>query len=180
MTSPTAPDAAPDAVIDAVIDVAVESEAWTAALPEAEALCRRMAAAALAGGDAPEGPLELSLVLADDATVHELNRTWRGKDKPTNVLSFAALDDEDAPQAAGAPLLLGDVILAYETCAAEAVEQGKTLADHLAHLVVHGVLHLLGYDHEDSEAEAEEMERLETAILSACGISDPYEGGHAP
>lgn len=165
--------------MSAEIDVAVECPTWVEALPDIEDRCRRLAAAALGVGDfAEDEAVELSLVLADDATVHELNRTWRGKDKPTNVLSFAALDDDDAPRPEGAPLLLGDVVLAYQTCAVEAVEQGKPLADHLAHLVVHGVLHLLGYDHEDDEAEAEEMERAETAILAALGVPDPYS--HQP
>lgn len=158
------------------IAISVEDESWTVALPEAEAIVERMALAALNGADCDlgDGPVEASLVLADDATVQGLNRDWRGKDKPTNVLSFAALDDQDAPQAPGAPLLLGDVILAFETCRDEAAQLGKPLADHLSHLVVHGVLHLLGYDHEEDEAEAEEMERLETAILAGFGIADPY------
>jgi probable rRNA maturation factor len=162
--------------MNAAIDVAVECPAWADAVAEVEALVVRVAEAALAHSDCDlgTGPVEVSLVLADDATVQGLNRDWRGKDKPTNVLSFAALDDEDAPQVEGAPLLLGDVILAFETCRAEAEEQGKPLPDHLSHLVVHGVLHLLGYDHEQDEAEAEEMERLEAAILARFGIADPY------
>lgn len=159
----------------AEIDVTLACPAWTEALPDAEDRCRRLAAAALGAGDfAAHEAVELSLVLADDATVHELNRVWRAQDKPTNVLSFAALDDDGAPTVPGAPLMLGDVVLAYQTCAVEAVEQGKPLADHLAHLVVHGVLHLLGYDHEGDDAEAEEMEGMETAILAAFGIPDPY------
>lgn len=156
------------------IAVSVECPAWAEALADAGDRCRHAAAAALgAAGDLPETVVELSVVLADDDMVRALNRDWRGKDSPTNVLSFAALDDEDAPLPEGAPLLLGDVILAYQTCAAEAVEQGKPLADHMAHLVVHGVLHLLGWDHEDDE-EAEEMEAMEISILAALGISDPY------
>lgn len=156
------------------IAISVQCPAWIEALPDAEDRCRVVAAAALGAGDLPE-TVELSLVLADDDTVRALNRDWRGKDKPTNVLTFAALDDEDAPLPEGAPLLLGDVVLAYQTCAVEAVEQGKSLADHLAHLVVHGILHLLGWDHEESEAEAEEMEAMEISILAALGISNPYE-----
>ncbi len=162
--------------MNAAIDVAVECPAWAEAVADVEALVVRVAEAALEHSecDLGTGPVEVSLVLADDATVQGLNRDWRGKDKPTNVLSFAALDDEDAPQVDGAPLLLGDVILAFETCRAEAEEQGKPLTDHLSHLVVHGVLHLLGYDHEEDETEAEEMERLEAAILARFGIADPY------
>ena len=116
-------------------------------------------------------------MLTDDAAVRALNAQWRGKDRPTNVLSFpAATPDEIArARAGGPPLLLGDVVLALETCRREAAEQGKPLADHVAHLVVHGVLHLLGHDHED-DAEADRMERLETAILAELGIADPYAG----
>ncbi len=163
------------------IAITVEDPSWTAALPEAEALVERMALAALAaalsdpnGCDLGDGPVEISVVLADDDTVRGLNRDWRGKDKPTNVLSFATLDDEDAPVVAGAPLLLGDIILAFGVCRDEAEAMGKPLAEHFSHLVVHGVLHLLGYDHEEDEAEAEEMEGLETAILARFGIADPY------
>lgn len=161
------------------IDIRIDHPQWLAALPGIEDWCRKCALAALDGADLPE-LVEMSLVLADDDAVQALNKAWRGKDKPTNVLSFAALDDEDAPLPDGAPLLLGDVILAYQTCAAEAAEQDKTLSDHLAHLVVHGVLHLLGYDHEDSEDEAEEMEAEETAILAGLGIADPYAQQPSP
>ncbi|MBC7906852.1 MAG: rRNA maturation RNase YbeY [Rhodospirillaceae bacterium] len=158
------------------IEIAVEHPEWNDAVPELEALVTRMAEAALEDADCDLGddPLEISVVLADDATVQALNREWRGKDKPTNVLSFASMDDDDAPRPPGAPLLLGDIILAFETCRAEAIEQGKPLPEHLSHLVVHGVLHLLGYDHEEDEAEAEEMERLEAAILARFDIADPY------
>lgn len=158
------------------IAISVENPAWREALPEVETVVETMALAALAAADCDlgEGPVEISAVLADNATVHLLNRQWRGKDKPTNVLSFAALDDEDAPLVPGAPLLLGDIILAFETCRDEAADLDKPLADHLSHLVVHGVLHLLGYDHEEDEAEAELMEGLETSILAEFGIADPY------
>lgn len=157
------------------IDITARADcpAWAEALPDWEARCGRLAAIALGAVDLPDGVVELSIVLADDETVRGLNRDWRGKDQPTNVLSFAALDDEDAPIVEGAPLLLGDVILAFETCAAEAAEQDKPLADHFSHLVVHGVLHLLGYDHMDDD-EAEEMESLETTLLAALGVPDPY------
>ena len=103
-----------------------------------------------------------------------LNSDWRGIDRPTNVLAFPGWDP-DAPLPAEAPLLLGDVVLARETVAREAKEQGKTVTDHLGHLVVHGVLHLLGYDHA-IDAEAAVMETLETAILAELGVADPYRG----
>ncbi|MDR3440422.1 rRNA maturation RNase YbeY [Telmatospirillum sp.] len=162
----------------AVVAISQPCADWGLALPEAEALCRRAALAALAGAaealpPVAEERLEISLVLADNAMVQELNRQYRGQDKPTNVLSFAALDDEDDVLPEDGPLLLGDVILAFETTAAEARTEDKALADHLAHLVVHGVLHLLGYDHLE-EDEAEEMEAAERSILAGLGIADPY------
>lgn len=142
-----------------MIAVELEDPAWTAALPEAEALARAAAEAA-----APDGA-ELTVLLTDDATVRDLNARFRGRDRPTNVLSFPA-----APSAAPH---LGDIALAYGVCAAEAVEQGKPLADHLRHLVVHGVLHLQGHDHE-TEPEAEAMEALERTLLAGLGVPDPY------
>lgn len=158
------------------IAVAIEDEAWVTALPGIEDLCRTMALATLqaAEGALDGPPVEISIMLTSDPAVQELNRDWRGQDKPTNVLSFAAEDEEDRPVVTGAPLLLGDVVMAFGTCQREAVDQGKTLSHHAAHLVVHGVLHLLGWDHEEDEDEAEEMERLETAILAGFGIADPY------
>ena len=118
----------------------------------------------------PAGPCELSLVFADDATVQALNAEWRGKDKPTNVLSFPAFPLKPGDKL---PPLLGDVILAFETVAREAAEEGKPLDHHVSHLVLHGFLHLLGYDHE-TDADAEVMEALETRILAKLAIPDPY------
>ena len=126
------------------------------------------------------GSAEVSLLVVGPARSRALNRTWRGKDRPTNVLSFAALDDvspdrpPEAPPASDEPLLLGDIVLAFETVAAEAAAQGKPFADHLRHLLVHGLLHLLGYDHETNEEDAQRMEALETRILAGFGIPDPY------
>lgn len=162
------------------VDVAISREAggWA---EDAEWLAERAALAALAATwPDDEGPAELSIVLADDALVQQLNRDYRGKDKPTNVLSFALTEAEE-PEAEDAPTLLGDVILAWETVAREAAEQDKPVSDHLSHLVVHGVLHLLGYDHEVDE-DAEEMEGLEIEVLKTLGIADPYAHGspHAP
>lgn len=168
------------------IAVIVDCELWRAALTDVEETCRRVAAAALgAGGTRWQGGdvqrMEFSVVLADDATVRRLNRDFRKQDKPTNVLSFAALDDTDDVPPHG-PLILGDVIIAYETTMTEAAHEKKTPVHHLSHLVVHGVLHLLGYDHQEDDA-AEAMERLETAVLGALGIPDPYaptDGDDAP
>ena len=117
-------------------------------------------------------PVELSVTLAGAAEQRRLNRDYRGLDAPTNVLAFPASDPE-MPLPPGAPVLLGDVVLACETVACEASEQDKPFPDHLRHLVVHGVLHLLAYDHR-TPAEAAEMESLETAILARLGVPDPY------
>ncbi|SMF74462.1 probable rRNA maturation factor [Tistlia consotensis] len=155
------------------IAVLVEDAAWTAALPAAEAIAERAALAALAAEAEPAEALELSVLLADDATVRDLNARYRGQDKPTNVLSFPAGLDEALP---GEARLLGDLALAFGTCRREAEQQGKSLADHLSHLVVHGTLHLLGHDHEE-EAEAERMEGRERAVLAGLGIADPYAEG---
>jgi probable rRNA maturation factor len=148
------------------IDVAVESERWEDP-SGAEMAVRRAIAAAM---PADLGAAELSVVLTDDAAIRALNRRWRGRDAPTNVLSFPA-----PPAGAGTPRLLGDIVIAYETTAREAQAGGKLLAHHLSHLSVHGFLHLLGYDHE-SDDEAETMERREREILAGLGISDPYTG----
>jgi probable rRNA maturation factor len=126
----------------------------------------------------PKAPLayEIAILLTDDAEMVELNRNWRGKDAPTNVLSFPA------GESGGADGTLGDIVLAYQTTQSEAEEAGITLSDHAGHLVVHGVLHLLGFDHLDDE-EAEKMEDLERKALASLGIADPYaqgdEAGHA-
>jgi probable rRNA maturation factor len=149
-----------------MIDVEVEAEAWTAALPQAETLARTAAEAALVGREG-----EVVVLLSDDDAIHALNRDHRGQDKPTNVLSFPA-----APSAAPH---LGDVALAYETCAREAAEQGKTLEQHLQHLVAHGVLHLLGWDHM-TEAEAQAMEDRERVVLAGLGAPDPYRDRDLP
>lgn len=163
--------------IQSEIAVLVEAPAWTAAMAEAEALAERAALAALeargqgdrsTGGGTTEA-VELSILLTDDAAVRALNARYRGLDKPTNVLSFPA----EAEALPGEARLLGDLALAFETCRREAEEQGKPLADHLVHLVVHGTLHLLGYDHEEEE-EAEAMEACERQLLAGLGLPDPY------
>lgn len=143
-----------------MIEIEVEAEAWTGALPDAEAVVERAAQAALGTAEG-----DIVVLLTDDDAVRELNGRFRDKNKPTNVLSFPAPENA-FPH-------LGDIVLAYGVCATEAEAQGKTLADHLSHLVVHGVLHLLGRDHED-DAEAEEMEAEEREILAQIGVADPY------
>ena len=120
---------------------------------------------------------ELSVRFTGDDEVRALNSDWRGKDKATNVLSFPMVEPELLDQlgkAGGGELLLGDVVLAHGICAAEAADKDIPVADHAAHLIVHGTLHLLGYDHETGDADADEMERVERAALAAMGIADPY------
>ena len=147
-----------------MIEVEIESDDWTEALPDAEDVVERAATAALGQvvGD-------LVVLLTDNGAVQLLNAEFRDKDKPTNVLSFPGSD----MQMPGAPVHLGDIVLAFGVCRDEAAAQGKTLADHLTHLVIHGVLHVLGRDHED-DAEAESMEAEERTLLASLGVSDPY------
>ena len=152
------------------VEIAIESELW-AAVPAAEEIVRRaITAAADVVRALPAASGEVSVVLTDDAAVRALNRQWRDIDKPTNVLSFPATVPRSAN---GMPRLLGDIALAYETTAREAAAEHKPMAHHLAHLAVHGFLHLLGYDHDSGEA-ADEMERLEAKILARLDVPDPY------
>lgn len=143
-----------------------------------EALANRAAeAAAQVAPELAHPNLLVSLVLADDAEVHALNKQWRAKDKPTNVLSFPMLAREDVLRAAAdedAPGMLGDLILAQGVCAHEAAEKGVSVESHATHLVIHGLLHLAGYDHEQGDAQAEEMEELERKALALLGLADPY------
>ena len=158
--------------IEAEIDVAIEDARWEEAVPDLEPLVIRAVEAGIAAAPArPAGALEVSVLLADDEAVQELNRTWRAKDKPTNVLSFPAAPQ---PSHAGVAMPLGDLVLAYDTLVRESGEQSKPLGHHLAHLLVHGTLHLLGQDHETGEAEADAMEALEIAALAGLGIPNPY------
>lgn len=154
---------------DAEIDLLVDDGAGWDALADAGAVAEKAARAALAAAGALPLPAEMSITLTDDARIRELNRAWRGLDKPTNVLSFPAADQPEGVL----PHLLGDVIVAFGTLAREAEAEGKAPADHLAHLVVHGTLHLMGFDHETDD-EAETMEALERQVLAGLGIADPY------
>lgn len=124
--------------------------------------------------DWPDEPVEISLLLTDDAEMAALNREWRDKEGPTNVLSFPALDGLLDPDADGRPL--GDIAIGLTIAETEAAEQDKSLSNHVLHLWVHGLLHLIGYDHID-DGDADEMETLEIKILAQLGIDDPYKGG---
>jgi probable rRNA maturation factor len=149
------------------VEAIIEDARWLERAPGIETLaerCRRAAAER-----APPLSGDVAVLFADDAAVRELNRRYRGKNAPTNVLSFPS----------GESGFLGDVALAFETCAREAEESRKPFADHAAHLLVHGLLHLAGYDHE-TDAEAEKMEALEAEVLDALGVSDPYADEDAP
>lgn len=140
------------------VEIEIADPAWTAALPRAAVLTRQAARAVKGQGDA-------AVLLADNAMVQDLNARFRGKNAPTNVLSF--------PAGPNPMCHIGDLALAFEVCETEARAQGKPLADHLRHLVVHGLLHLLGYDHQD-DAEGDVMEALEREILGGIGVPDPY------
>lgn len=159
--------------LDLEVDVAEPSPLWTEALPGAQGLCRDAARAAyhVQPGEHPDA--EVSIVLADDEFVRGLNRDYRDQDKATNVLSFPA---GEGAQPENAIRLLGDIVVAYETAAGEASSEGKTLGDHLCHMVVHGMLHLLGHDHRTAPA-AKAMEKLEIDVLASLGIGSPYGAG---
>ena len=150
-----------------VIDIAIETEAWDA-FEDPAGLAESVIGQSISqsGVRISEGA-EISIVLCDDAFIAELNRKWRQIDKPTNVLSFPS----------GGPIastpVLGDIVIAFETTAREAAEAGKPLRDHVAHLLAHGFLHLIGYDH-IADADAEAMEAMERAVLARLGIADPY------
>lgn len=148
-----------------IIDISVTEEKWHEALPGLEDFVRKIAHAVFE--KLHTRAAEVSFCFVDDHFIRGLNKQYRGKDKPTNVLSFPLQEAE----------MLGDVVLALETIKTEAAEQQKTLEDHVGHLIVHGLLHLLGYDHEN-DSEAETMENLEIQILKAMDIKNPYESGN--
>ena len=141
-----------------MIDIEVEDDVWSADVPDVEGVVRRAAEQVAPPGD-------VVILLTDDETVRDLNGRFRGKDRPTNVLSFPAPENAQPH--------LGDIVLAHGVCAAEARAQGKPFADHLSHLVIHGILHLMGHDHE-ADDEAEAMEARERTLLAALGVPDPY------
>ena len=156
------------------LDLEIE-QPWPAG--EWEALAERASeAAAQVAPELANPRLSASLLFTSDDEIHTLNREWRQRDKPTNVLSFPMLERGELLALAGdgPPVLLGDIALAHETCAREAAEKGVPLADHAAHLIIHGLLHLAGHDHETSAEDAEAMEALEVKALAILGVADPY------
>ncbi len=152
------------------IEVIEQDPAWTAAIADIAGVCQRAADAAFAAA-APDIAGTVCIVLAGDADVRALNAHYRGKDAATDILSFAYQDMATAGEPEPPPL--GDVILAFGVCSKDAALDGRPLRDHLSHLVVHGILHLLGYDHV-AEDDAKRMEALETRILANLGLPDPY------
>ncbi|QLP96373.1 MAG: rRNA maturation RNase YbeY [Rhodoblastus sp.] len=158
----------PDAPL---VSIAVESPLWGEG--DLQGLAEQAVDAALAEAGVATAPgAERAILFCDDDAIRALNRDWRRIDKPTNVLSFPAHDD---PGRLARSPTLGDIAVAQETCAREAAEEGKRFDDHVRHLIVHGVLHLLGYDHNDDE-EAEAMEATERRALARIGVGDPYAG----
>jgi probable rRNA maturation factor len=164
-----------------MLEIAVEADEEWDSSRSWEQLARQAAEAAIAESAFPqlasaERSIEISVRLSGDEEVRALNSEWRGKDKPTNVLSFPMLEDDDLRDAnvAGPELLLGDIILARGVCETEAAEKGVSVEHHATHLLVHGTLHLLGYDHHD-DAEAADMEAREVRALERLGIANPYE-----
>jgi probable rRNA maturation factor len=155
-----------------ITEVLVVADCWQTE-PDAEAVIHRAVAAAAEIVNAGPGEAELVVMLTDDAGIRTLNSNWRGIDKPTNVLSFPALQPTGASGPDDAPRMLGDIAIAYETTRKEADDEQKPFDHHLSHLAVHGFLHLIGYDHEKDD-DAEAMEALEQEILAQLGIPDPY------
>jgi probable rRNA maturation factor len=155
-----------------ISEVLVVADCWQAE-PDAEAVVHRAIAAAAESVDADVGDAELAVMLTDDAGIRTLNSNWRGIDKPTNVLSFPALQPTGPVGPDDAPRMLGDIAIAYQTTRKEADDEQKPFDHHLSHLAIHGFLHLIGYDHE-KDGEAEAMEALEREILAQLGIPDPY------
>ena len=155
-----------------ITEVLVVADCWQDE-PDAEAVIQRAIAIAAATVDTDVADAELAVMLTDDSGIRTLNSNWRGVDKPTNVLSFPALQPDGGRREDDAPRMLGDIAIAYQTMRREADDEQKPFDHHLSHLAVHGFLHLIGYDHEN-DADAEAMEALEQEILAQLGIPDPY------
>jgi probable rRNA maturation factor len=170
-------DRTPDTRLRLALEI--EDPRWTQALPNAAELLEQAIGLALADVGGDSRTIEVGVRLVDDGTIQGLNRDWRGRDKPTNVLSFplgdpGPVDDPDFPW------LIGDIVMSFDTVTAESIRDGKSLEHHVAHLAIHAALHLIGHDHED-EAEADAMEALEVKLLAGLGIPDPYSSaGDAP
>ncbi len=157
-------------LVSITLDISIEDDAWNV-IPDLEALCLKAVIEAVKhSSPKPLKGAELSILFSNDAHIHKLNKQWRGQDKSTNVLSFPAV----LPDKISKSPVLGDIALAFETIAKEALLDYKTLEHHLTHLVIHGFLHLLGYDHE-TDADAEVMETLEIKVLVNLNIGNPYE-----
>ena len=162
--------------------IALECEVeapWPSAPDWTELATRAASATCTVAPELANPRLSASILFTNDTELHTLNRDWRGKDKPTNVLSFPMLERDDllALATAGPPEMLGDIALAHETCAREAGFKGISLDHHAAHLIIHGLLHLAGHDHEISPVNAKTMEKLEIKALAQLGVPDPY-GDH--
>ena len=155
-----------------ITEVLVVADCWQDE-PDAEAVIQRAIAAAAETVDADVADAELAVMLTDNSGIRTLNSNWRGVDKPTNVLSFPALQPDGGRREDDAPRMLGDIAIAYQTMRREADDEKKPFDHHLSHLAVHGFLHLIGYDHETDD-DAEAMETLEQEILAQLGIADPY------
>ena len=155
-----------------ITEVLVVADCWQDE-PDAEAVIQRAIAAAAETVDADVADAELAVMLTDDSGIRTLNSNWRGVDKPTNVLSFPALQPDGGRREDDAPRMLGDIAIAYQTMRREADNEQKPFDHHLSHLAVHGFLHLIGYDHETDD-DADAMETLEQEILAQLGIADPY------
>jgi len=163
-------DRTPDTRLRLALEI--EDPRWTQALPNAAELLEKAIGLALADVGGNSRTIEVGVRLVDDGTIQGLNRDWRGRDKPTNVLSFplgdpGPVDDPDFPW------LIGDIVMSFDTVTAESIRDGKSLEHHVAHLAIHAALHLIGHDHED-EAEADAMEAVEVKLLAGLGIADPY------